>query len=382
MRRVATLAGMWGLVLACASGVQAEVVIDTVTVGNPGNTPDNRYQTPGCGGVGYVYSIGKYEVTTGQYVEFLNAVAQIDTYGLYNSNMNGAVYGCQITQHGTSGSYWYDLSGRPSGTEADWAGRPVNYVGWGDAARFANWMHNGQGAGDTETGSYDLNGAMTNAELLTITREPGATWVIPSDDEWYKSAYHKNDGATGNYFDHPTSSNSMPSNDLVEPTDPGNNATFYGGDPPGYTIGGPYYRTEVGAHENSESPYNTLDQAGNVWEWNEAILYGAYRGMRGGSIDSGGSSLHASVAGFGAAPPFEYGAVGFRIAFVPELVIGDLNCDGRLDNGDIDAFVFALSYPDQYPDEFPACDIALGDINGDGWMNNGDIDAFVALLGG
>ena len=60
--------------------------------------------------------------------------------------------------------------------------------------------------------------------------------------------------------------------------------------------------------------------------------------------------------------------------------IGDLNCDGWVNNGDIDAFVYALSYPDQYPIEYPDCDIMLGDINGDGWMNNGDIDAFVTLL--
>ncbi len=59
---------------------------------------------------------------------------------------------------------------------------------------------------------------------------------------------------------------------------------------------------------------------------------------------------------------------------------GDLNCDGWVNNGDIDAFVFALSYPDEYPDEYPGCDIMLGDINGDGWTNNGDIDAFVTLL--
>ena len=59
---------------------------------------------------------------------------------------------------------------------------------------------------------------------------------------------------------------------------------------------------------------------------------------------------------------------------------GDLNCDGWVNNGDIDAFVYALSFPDQYAAEYPDCDITLGDINGDGWVNNGDIDAFVALL--
>ena len=38
-----------------------------------------------CGSVGYNYNIGKYEVTAGQYTEFLNAVARTDTYGLYNT---------------------------------------------------------------------------------------------------------------------------------------------------------------------------------------------------------------------------------------------------------------------------------------------------------
>ena len=88
----------------------------------------------------------------------------------------------------------------------------------------------------------------------------------------------------------PTSSDTVLSNDLVDP-DPGNNAMFYDS---GYTIGSPYYRTEVGAHENSDSPYDTFDQGGNVWEWNEAILYGSYRGLRGGSFDYHDGFLRAA----------------------------------------------------------------------------------------
>ena len=34
--------------------------------------------------------------------------------------------------------------------------KPANYVSWFDAARFANWMHNGQGGGSTENGAYDM----------------------------------------------------------------------------------------------------------------------------------------------------------------------------------------------------------------------------------
>jgi len=106
--------------------------LETVSVGNVGNVADST----GYGAVDYSYNIGKYEVTAGQYIDFLNAVAKTDTYGLYYFVMDN-FGGCQITQHGTSGNYAYDFSGRPIGTEDEWANRPVNIVSWGDAARFA-----------------------------------------------------------------------------------------------------------------------------------------------------------------------------------------------------------------------------------------------------
>ena len=268
------------VVFALSSQSQASVAMETVVVGSTGNTGEWSGVSCGgqgpdrlCGAVNYYYSMGKYEVTTLQYAEFLNAVAKTDSYGLYNLEMWSNDRGCKIQRTGLSGSYSYNVAG-------DWANRPVNYVSWGDIARFANWMHNGQGSGDTETGSYNLNGALTDTELMAVQRDPNATWVIPSEDEWYKAAYHKNNGATGEYFDYPTSSDTAPSNDVEDP-DPGNSATFYnsGGD---YTIGEPYYRTEVGEHENSPSPYGTFDQGGNIFEWNETIIDGS-RVVRGGS---------------------------------------------------------------------------------------------------
>ena len=62
-----------------------------VTVGNPGNAPDTRYNGISVGSVGYNYQIGKYEVTAGQYTEFLNAVAKADPNGLYNTAMGDPV---------------------------------------------------------------------------------------------------------------------------------------------------------------------------------------------------------------------------------------------------------------------------------------------------
>ncbi len=61
---------------------------------------------------------------------------------------------------------------------------------------------------------------------------------------------------------------------------------------------------------------------------------------------------------------------------------GDLNCDGLVNNGDIDPFVLAVTDPVLYASNFPSCDIMLADCNGDGLVNNGDIDAFVAIIGG
>jgi len=206
-------------------------------------------------------------------------VAATDPYALYDAKMWTHAEGCKIERIGSLGNYTYSVS-------LDWADRPVNFVSWGDAARFTNWLHNGQPTGapnltTTEDGSYFLNGMTADWELEDVVREPDATWVIPAENEWYKAAYHKNDGVTGNYWNYPTRANNGVSNDLIDP-DPGNNATFRG-DAGDFTIGPPYYRTEVGAHENSVSAYGTFDQGGNVQEFNETVPETDIRGIRGGS---------------------------------------------------------------------------------------------------
>lgn len=60
--------------------------------------------------------------------------------------------------------------------------------------------------------------------------------------------------------------------------------------------------------------------------------------------------------------------------------IGDLNCDGEVDFGDINPFILALSNPAGYMAQFPDCDIKNGDINQDGKVDFGDINPFVTLL--
>lgn len=313
--------------------VATKASIVTVSVGNPGNAGELSGGGAGgsgpdrtCGAVDYTYTIGKYEVTAAQYTEFLNAVAGTDTYGLYNTNMWSSSYGSKIQRTGSPGSYSYSVA-------LDWANRPVNFVSWGDAARFSNWLHNGQptgpqGLATTEDGSYFLDGAMSNTALMAITREPDATWVIPSEDEWYKAAYHKNDGVTGNYWDYPTGTDAIPNNGNPE-GDTGNSANFYDGD---YTIGSPYWRTEVGYFGLSDSSYGTFDMGGNVWEWNEAILSGSFRLVRGGSFPGtfGAADLQAASRDDQTDPTLEDRNYGFRVAQVPEpgalslLLIGGL----------------------------------------------------------
>jgi hypothetical protein len=62
--------------------------------------------------------------------------------------------------------------------------------------------------------------------------------------------------------------------------------------------------------------------------------------------------------------------------------LGDLNCDGFVNNFDITPFVLALTDPAGYAAQFPNCDLANADINQDGLVNNFDITPFVHLLSG
>jgi len=299
MKKILALLVVLGVFLSCNTNVKATVQMDWVIIGDAGNLADDN----GYGSVDRAYQISKYELTATQYAEFLNAVAVTDMYGLYNPDMWTSEYGCKIQKSGSPGSYSYSVA-------SDYAKRPVNYVSFWDACRFANWLHNGQGDGDTEIGAYTLttDGISNN----TVTRNPDALVFIPTEDEWYKAAYYKGGGTNTGYWDYPTGTDSLPSNELIDP-DPGNNANFY---QDGYTIGSPYWRSEVGKFEDSASPYGTFDQGGNVWEWNETITDLPYRGIRGGAFNYVGN-LQASSR-YSTDPTFELDNFGFRVAQVPE----------------------------------------------------------------
>lgn len=75
----------------------------------------------------------------------------------------------------------------------------------------------------------------------------------------------------------------------------------------------------------------------------------------------------------------------FRVVQIncnPSFPLGDMNCDGEVNNFDIDPFVLALTDPAGYATAYPNCNILNGDVNSDGVLNNFDIDPFVLLLTG
>ncbi len=322
-RRLTLAASLAACVALLASALPASatpVTIDWVPVGNAGNAADPNTGSL-YGAVAYNYSIDKYDVTVGQYTEFLNAVAATDTYGLYSPSMASNLNIAGISRSGSSGSYAYSVIGSS-------ANLPITYVNWGGAARFSNWLQNGQptgaeGAGTTETGAYTLNGATSNAALNAITRNADATVFIPSESEWYKAAYYDptlNSGA-GGYYQYPFSSNTVPTSAVPGSTP--NTGNLYDSTT-GYAVthstsysSSQNYLTAVGTYTASAGPYGAYDMGGDVWQWNETLISGSYRGLRGGSWLDYSSSLQSSyrIINF---PTGENSIFGFRVASVPE----------------------------------------------------------------
>ena len=142
---------------------------------------------------------------------------------------------------------------------------------------------------------------------------------MTSEDEWYKAAYYKGGGTNAGYWDYPTEQRHGPGpghgrrlrqqRQLLHGTMPTPSI-------PASTT------TVVGEFQNSDSPYGTFDQGGNVWEWNEAIVYQdadyAYRGLRGGSFASDDYDLQASYRNYNGYPTSEGNIIGFRVSEVPE----------------------------------------------------------------
>lgn len=301
----------------------------------------------GVGAVPTSFLIGKFDVTSTQYCAFLNAVAaNSDPYGLYDARMGTASTTNTITNtivdtnivssNGISSNVVMTNTTvtnvvtenqpsitRTATTNADGSthykynvmpGReqlPIIYVSWFSAARFCNWMHNGQPQGDegpatTETGAYALNGAMqdvagdANTPASDFCKlSPGAKYFLPTEDMWVKAAYY---AGNGNYWNYPTKSNVAPGNSPhgIFHNDTSNCANYFiptntddqdhwyshlgftwdyryanGGQSP--------FLTPVGKYVQSPSPYGAYDMGGNCYNWLDNKGYCGSRVIRGGS---------------------------------------------------------------------------------------------------
>jgi formylglycine-generating enzyme required for sulfatase activity len=300
--RIAAAALLAALTMAGAT-VSGAIMIDTVTVGDVNNTPDNTIA--GYGAVGYVYQIGKYEVTNAQYAAFLNAVAATtDIYHLYNTNMGDSSYGgIRRTEREAGGGYTYTVK------SDTWENKPVNFVSFWNAARFVNWLT----TGDTETGVYNLNGTETpdNSSITrTLDKIPGTLWAIASEDEWYKAAYYNGDGT---YRQYPVTAELSQgiANYYIDAEGQG-----YAKPDNAYIADVDYYDNETGAN----SFYGTYQQGGNMWEWTETIETDL-RGVRGGGFYSG--DLYLSSSGRSTSNPVTgwNSSTGFRVVALSSLMM-------------------------------------------------------------
>lgn len=338
MARFATLFVVFAFILAMSSEACSTPIefsqggMAFVEVGDPGNTNSNL----GYGAVNYAYGIGKYEVTVGQYCEFLNAVAKSDPYGLYftgttwsrggmGTNLNVA----GISRSGASGSYSYSVMDNGGSS----ASRPIVFMSAWRAMRYANWMSNGKGSGSTESGAYTLNGQTSG---LLPERNQNAGFYIPTENEWYKSAYYDptmNSGS-GGYRSYATTSDMAPGNVIGGAPNQANILTSANdGWVASVTQSVTYdpsqnYLTDIGAFVGSASFYGTFDQGGNASEllidptlgsgidpnngseilrggsWASQIMTSAdwrknlYLGGQWGGFDSDFPSDHPDYAGF------------------------------------------------------------------------------------
>ena len=193
--------------------VQNNMFLDVGDANNTGVSisSGNANGATNIGSVNYNYKIMKFLVTNAEYVIFLNSIASTDNNGVYNTSlfMNINLRG-GIVRSGANGSYTYSL-------KTNFANKPVNFISWYRAARFANWLSNGRPTGSqnsttTEDGAYTLSGNTGNPTLNSINPNTGLppTYSLPSENEWVKAAYYKGGSTNAGYWNYATQSDIPP----------------------------------------------------------------------------------------------------------------------------------------------------------------------------
>lgn len=275
--------------------------IEFVTIGNPGNGDDagaggGKYSAPD-GGVPYAYRMGKYEISQ-------NVITKATAGGLV-----GVVAGAHT------------------------GNKPAGSMSWFEAAAFVNFLNTSTG----HQAAYDLtfSGGAWSMTLWSsevawqlggenLYRHKDAYYFLPSDDEWYKAAFHKNDGVTANYWDYATGRNTIPTA-VLQGTGAGTAVYNWQSKPADVNLAG------------GLSAYGTMGQAGNAWEWAESAFDGIndssseWRATRGGYWGDFENNLRPYIRD-GNIPGGGGGYLGFRVASVvpAPTVAGIRNADGSL----------------------------------------------------
>jgi len=258
------------------SGVNT-FTLDFVNIGNAGNAAD----TTGYGAVPYGYRMGVYEISQ-------DVITKATASGMANV------------------------------TAGAWTGnQPAANISWYEAAAFVNWLNTSTGHQAaynlTFSGSWSMtlwsSGDAWQAGGENLYRHKDAFYFLPSENEWYKAAYYNPAGS--NYFLYPTASSTAPTA-VASGTSAGtavyNNAAAV-----------PAIVDSAGGL----SPYGTMGQGGNVFEWTESALDGSNsssseeRAFRGGDLGVSEVFLSSSLRADGD-PAFGGNRLGFRVASVPE----------------------------------------------------------------
>jgi len=163
----------------------------------------------------------------------------------------------------------------------------------------------------TEDGAYTLNGAVTDSELMAVTRNADARYCLPSANEWFKAAYYKGGGTDAGYWSYTTRSNALPSN-VLDPAG-ANNLNYYNG---GYTDP-TNFLTPVGAFSSSPGPYGTFDMAGDMMQYMEDVAGSTSRMSRGCPYYATSPNLSKNQW-WGGPPSWENIDGTIRITCVPE----------------------------------------------------------------
>ncbi len=309
-------------VVACALAApdgfaQLDYGIDFVTIGAPGNAgyngPDPNGWSTGRGSVGYEYRIGRMEITTGQWMQFVNTFSTQSNEMSFFGEPNH--WGARPDpNYGGPGTRWI-LRGSP-----DAASFPIFGITWRDAAYYCNWLNNGQptdwegiqnGAYDASTFTFNPDGTFNDQR----THNPDARFWIPTYDEWIKATHFdpdRNGEEQPGWWLYPHQSDSPP-----VPGIPGEGETSVGVRLPNFA----HLDIPLGSYPDTLSPWGLLDSTGGAMEWTEETFeerlrrreFRAADGAYAGDLPSDVNMLDRAdeVAAF---RPTAHSAIGLRIA--------------------------------------------------------------------